>query len=84
MFRAPGIVVRRPRLERLLAMKLSASRDDVGLSDARRLLSEILKLTGRSKAEIFRGSVPFLPRNSQLTASYALEGRWEDLHGGGG
>src|SRR5207253_2155664 len=38
VFSSPGIVVRRPSIEQLLAMKLCAWRDDVDISDARRLL----------------------------------------------
>jgi hypothetical protein len=37
----PGIIVRRPSIEQLLAMKLCAWRDDVDIADARRLLQEL-------------------------------------------
>ena len=38
---APGIEVRSPDTAQLLAMKLSAWRDDVDIADASRLLDEI-------------------------------------------
>ena len=38
LYSAPGIEARAPALEQLLAMKLSAWRDDVDVADARRLL----------------------------------------------
>jgi hypothetical protein len=38
---APGIEVRSPDTAQLLAMKLSAWRDDVDINDASRLLEEI-------------------------------------------
>jgi len=41
LFKSPGITVSRPSLEQLLAMKLCACRDDVDVSDARRLLAAI-------------------------------------------
>lgn len=41
LFNAPGIEARSPSLEQLLAMKLSAWRDDLDISDARRLLKEV-------------------------------------------
>ena len=41
VFSAPGIEVRSPSTAQLLAMKLSAWRDDVDIADARRLLQEM-------------------------------------------
>ncbi|HRJ40641.1 MAG: hypothetical protein KJZ86_12165 [Caldilineaceae bacterium] len=38
---SPGIVVKTAAVEQLLAMKLSAWRDDVDIADATRLLQEI-------------------------------------------
>lgn len=42
VFAAPGIVIRCPALAQLLAMKLSAWRDDVDIQDAKRLLRELV------------------------------------------
>jgi len=41
IYAAPGIIVSCPAPEQLLAMKLSAWRDDVDIQDARRLLQEL-------------------------------------------
>src|SRR2546423_5533941 len=41
VFSAPGIEVRSPSTAQLLAMKLSAWRDDLDVADARRLLEDI-------------------------------------------
>jgi hypothetical protein len=77
IFYAPGIVVRRPEVRQLLAMKLSAWRDDVDIEDARLLLSE---LSG-SQDEIWRGVEPFLVPGQQLKAKYAFLDLWESSYG---
>jgi hypothetical protein len=41
VFSAPGITVKRPSFAQLLAMKLSAWRDELDIMDARRLLKEV-------------------------------------------
>jgi hypothetical protein len=41
VFSAPGIVVKTPAAAQLLAMKLSAWRDDVDIADARQLLQSL-------------------------------------------
>ncbi|MCE7982747.1 MAG: hypothetical protein DYG89_16305 [Caldilinea sp. CFX5] len=41
LWRAPGILIRRPTAAQLLAMKLSAWRDDVDIADAMRILQEM-------------------------------------------
>jgi hypothetical protein len=76
IFTAPGIVVRRPSLEQLLAMKLSAWRDDVDIEDARRLLSEMKGV----QDEIWRSVEPFLLPGQQLKAQYAFLDLWETLN----
>jgi hypothetical protein len=78
LFRAPGIEARAPSLEQLLAMKLSAWRDDLDISDARRLLQEIE--SGRSKDEIWQSLEPYLVPGDELTAQYAFLDLWESLH----
>lgn len=77
IFSAPGIVVRRPALEQLLAMKLSAWRDDVDIEDARRLLQE---LKG-SQDEIWQAVEPYLIPGQQLKAKYAFLDLWETTDG---
>jgi hypothetical protein len=51
LFSARGIDAFSPSLAQLLAMKLCAWRDDLDISDARRLLQEII--SGRGKDEIW-------------------------------
>jgi hypothetical protein len=77
VFSAPGIDVRRPAMAQLLAMKLSAWRDDVDIADARRLLQEI----PGGREEVWQALEPFLTPGSELRAQYAFEDLWEALHG---
>ncbi len=79
LFSAPGIEARAPALEQLLAMKLSAWRDDLDISDARRLLQEI-KSSG-DKDEIWKSLEPYLVPGDELTAQYAFLDLWESLYG---
>lgn len=80
LFSAPGIDALSPSLEQLLAMKLCAWRDDLDISDARRLLQELLQ-PGRDKDEIWDSLEPYLVPGDQLTAQYAFLDLWETLHG---
>lgn len=77
VFSAPGIEVRSPATEQLLAMKLSAWRDDVDITDARRLLQEI----SGSRAEIWQAVEPYLIPGDELKAQYAFADLWEALYG---
>jgi hypothetical protein len=77
VFSAPGIEARRPSMPQLLAMKLSAWRDDVDIADARRLLREM----SGSREEIWQSLEPFLVRGSELKAQYAFADLWEEHHG---
>jgi hypothetical protein len=77
IFSAPGIIVRRPEVAQLLAMKLSAWRDDVDIDDARRLLRE---LSGTQEA-IWQAVTPFLIPGQQLKARYAFLDLWETTYG---
>lgn len=79
LFRAPGIEVRSPSLEQLLAMKLSAWRDDLDISDARRLLQEVAK--SKKRDEVWQSVEPFLVKGDELTAQYAFLDLWETLYG---
>ncbi|MDX6531761.1 MAG: hypothetical protein QOH41_4051 [Blastocatellia bacterium] len=74
---APGIEVRSPATEQLLAMKLSAWRDDVDIADASRLLEEMKG----SRDEIWREVEPYLIPGNELKARYAYADLWELRHG---
>lgn len=77
IFSAPGIEIRRPSVAQLLAMKLSAWRDDVDISDASFLLQELTD----SKDEIWLSIIPFLTPGDELKAQYAFEDLWETIYG---
>ena len=77
LFESLSLVVRSVAVQQLLAMKLSAWRDDVDIEDARLLLS---KLKG-PKAAIWSLVEPFLVPGRELKARYAFEDLWETQHG---
>jgi hypothetical protein len=79
VFQSPGIEARAPSIEQLLAMKLSAWRDDVDISDARRLLEEVGH--GRKRDEVWQSLEPFLVKGDELTAQYAFWDLWESIYG---
>lgn len=79
IFSAPGIEVYSPAVEQLLAMKLSAWRDDVDIADARRLLQEFP--LGSSREAVWKEVEPYLVPGSELKAQYAFLDLWETLHG---
>jgi hypothetical protein len=79
LFTAPGIIARAPSLAQLLAMKLSAWRDDVDIADARRLLREIS--SGQDKDRIWKNMEPYLVPGDELKAQYAFLDLWESLYG---
>ena len=79
LFQAPGIEARAPSLEQLLAMKLSAWRDDLDVSDARRLLQEVAK--SKKRDEVWESVEPYLVKGDELTAQYAFLDLWETLYG---
>jgi hypothetical protein len=68
VFSAPGIVVRRPAIQQLLAMKLCAWRDDVDIADATRLLQE---LPG-AYDDVWHEIVPFLQSGQELKGQVRL------------
>jgi predicted nucleotidyltransferase len=72
-----ALVVRTLAIPQLLAMKLSAWRDDLDIDDAKLLLS---KLPG-GKDEIWRDVEPYVVPGRQLKASYAFADLWEAQHG---
>jgi len=79
IFQAPGIEVRAPSFEQLLAMKLSDWRDEVDISDAQRILEGLAINYGR--AELWQAIEPYLVPGDELTAQYAFLDIWESLYG---
>ena len=79
LLQAPGIEVRQPAVEQLLAMKLCAWRDDVDIADASRLLTA-LEVEANREA-VWRRIEPFLLPGRELKAQYAFEDIWESVHG---
>lgn len=77
VFAAPGIEVWRPSTAQLLAMKLSAWRDDVDIADASCLLRE---LPG-SRDDIWQTVERYLTPGNELKAQYAFADLWETIHG---
>ncbi|GAB4580382.1 MAG: hypothetical protein Fur0022_31230 [Anaerolineales bacterium] len=79
VYAAPGIKVCLPSTVQLLAMKLSAWRDDVDISDARRLL-ESFGLNQRAD-DLWEKIEPHLVPGEELKAHYAFQDLWETLYG---
>jgi hypothetical protein len=77
VFSAPGIEVRSPATAQLLAMKLSAWRDDIDIADASRLLEEMKG----SRDDIWQEVEPHLVPGDELKAQYAFADLWETHHG---
>lgn len=77
IFSDPGIIVKSFSATQLLAMKLSAWRDDVDIEDARRLLQE---MPGK-KEDVWAAIQPFLVPGTELKAQYAFWDLWEALYG---
>lgn len=73
----PTLIVRVLAPHQLLAMKLSAWRDDVDIEDARLLLS---KLSG-AQDEIWRLTEPHILPGRETKAYYAFCDLWEAEHG---
>ena len=73
----PGIEVRSPSDAQLLAMKLSAWRDDVDIADASRLLEEM----NGDRDQIWREVEPYLIPGNELKARYAFADLWEVRRG---
>jgi hypothetical protein len=73
----PTLRVRTLSPVQLLAMKLSAWRDDLDVEDARRLLKEC-RGTGE---EVWREVERFVVPGRELKARYAFDDLWESEHG---
>lgn len=74
---APGVEVRSPSIAQVLAMKLSAWRDDVDIADASRLLDEMKG----DRDEIWQEVEPYLIPGTELKAKFAFADLWEALRG---
>lgn len=73
LFKSASLIVRSVAPQQLLAMKLSAWRDDVDIADAGLLLS---KLSG-DRDQIWSLIEPYLIPGRELKARYAFEDLWE-------
>jgi hypothetical protein len=73
----PALLVRALGPQQLLAMKLSAWRDDVDISDARLLLPEVQG----GREDVWSAIEPFLVPGRELKARYAFDDLWESVHG---
>lgn len=72
-----ALVVRTLAIPQLLAMKLSAWRDDLDINDAQLLLAQ---LPG-GKEQIWKAVEPYVVPGRELKASYAFDDLWEAQHG---
>jgi hypothetical protein len=77
LLEAPSLVARTLAPRQLLAMKLSAWRDDVDIEDARLLLS---KLDGE-RERVWASVEPFVVPGRELKARYAFDDLWEAEYG---
>ncbi len=73
----PALRVRTVSVEQLLAMKLSAWRDDLDVEDAKRLLQEC----GDAREEIWEHVERHIVPGRELKARYAFDDLWESQHG---
>ena len=74
---SPTLLVRAVAARQLLAMKLSAWRDDVDIEDARL----VLKHLRGDRETIWEMIEPHVVRGRELTARYAFDDLWESEHG---
>lgn len=80
IYAAPGIVVRRPLPAQMLAMKLSAWRDDVDIQDALRLLQELIGECSDDQEVCWAMIEPFVVPSQALKARYAFLDLWESIY----
>lgn len=73
----PSLLVRTLAPPQLLAMKLSAWRDDVDIEDARLLLSHSVG----DREAIWNAVRPHIVPGRELKAGYAFDDLWEATHG---
>lgn len=79
IFAASGIAVYQPSTAQLLAMKLSAWRDDTDISDAAILLRSLG--TDQGGETLWSHIAPFVVYERELKAHYAFLDLWESLYG---
>ena len=77
IFSAPGIEIKSPAIAQLLAMKLSAWRDDVDIEDARQLLQTLAE----EQQQVWAAVEPYLVPGTELKAQYAFLDLWEATYG---
>lgn len=77
LLRTPRLTVRAVAPHQLLAMKLSAWRDDIDIADARLLLQMI----SGDRGSIWGRLEPHLLSGRELKARYAFEDLWEESRG---
>jgi hypothetical protein len=73
----PTLLVRTLSPMQLLAMKLSAWRDDLDIEDARRLLQECRG----AREDVWRGVEGYVVPGREMKARYAFDDLWESEHG---
>ena len=76
VFQTQALTVRALAPPQLLAMKLSAWRDDLDIEDARLLLSKI----AGNKERIWEQVKPYLVPGRELKSQYAFEDLWDSEH----
>jgi predicted nucleotidyltransferase len=77
LFEAPGVTVFSPPLAQMLALKLSAWRDDIDMDDA----EVVLRAMTSSREETWATVEAYLPRGQELKVQYAFRQLWETIHG---
>jgi hypothetical protein len=78
LFEGKALAVRIPVTEQLLAMKLSAWRDDVDVADARLLLG---RCAASGREELWQNILRHVLPGRELKARYALDDLWDSVHG---
>jgi len=88
ILKKPGITVRMPKVEQLLAMKLMAWRDPLDIADATLLLKKTVRentrwgwFSKRSPIKVWEKVEPYLIPGSGLKAQLAFAELWEKLYG---
>lgn len=86
VFKKPGIVVRMPKVEQLLAMKLMAWRDSVDIADASLLLKKTVRensgwFSKPSPIKIWEKVEPYLVPGLGLKAKLAFAELWGNIYG---
>lgn len=79
LIQAPGILVYQVSSEQLLAMKLSAWRDQQDQADAETVLRDLAPNYG-NKDSLWRAVAPYV---NHFKAQYAFEELWERVYGQG-